>query len=72
MIRSAFVRAAVAAALTLSVAQAFGASDYLLEIKGVAGESDVSGTPQTIEVLSYSWGMSNPSAVGRVARDPAR
>jgi hypothetical protein len=64
MIRSAFVRATVAAALALSAAQAYSASDYLLEIKGVAGESDVSGAPQTIEILSYSWGMSNPSTVG--------
>jgi hypothetical protein len=38
---------------------AHAASDYLLEIEGVAGEA-----PGTIEVNSWSWGASNPTSVG--------
>src|SRR5512141_858295 len=36
---------------------AWAASDYLLEIDGVAGEASAS-----VEVLSWSWGATNPSA----------
>ena len=45
---------------TLTVAPAaLGATDYLLEIDAVTGESSVSG-----EVLSWSLGASNPTSVG--------
>lgn len=57
------VSLAAASALLVS-AVAFGASDYLLEIKGVAGESAASDTSQTIELSSFSWGTSNPTSVG--------
>src|SRR5215467_4457174 len=35
------------------------ASDYLLEIEGIKGESKDSKHPNTIEVESFSWGASN-------------
>ncbi len=42
------------------------ASDFLLEIEGIKGESKDSKHPATIEVLSWSWGVSNAgsAAVG--------
>jgi hypothetical protein len=58
------VRLAVASALALSAATAYAASDYLLEIKGVQGESGASDASQTIELSSWSWGASNPTSVG--------
>ena len=41
-----------------------GASDYLLEIDGIKGESRDAKHPGTIEISSWSWGCSNPSSVG--------
>jgi len=38
------------------------ASDYLLEIDGIKGESKDKAHPDTIEVSSFSWGMSNPGS----------
>jgi type VI secretion system secreted protein Hcp len=35
------------------------ASDYLLEIDGIKGESEDKGHPGTIEVQHFSWGASN-------------
>jgi type VI secretion system secreted protein Hcp len=35
------------------------ASDHLLEIEGIKGESKDSKHPNTIEIESYSWGASN-------------
>lgn len=52
--------AALAAALMSSAA--YAASDYLLELDGVKGESG-DGKGQ-IEISSYSWGASNPTNVG--------
>jgi hypothetical protein len=46
------------AAATSIAAPAFAASDYLLVIDGVDGEAS-----QAIEIQSWSWGASNPSAV---------
>lgn len=57
------VRATVASALLLSAALAVAASDYLLKIDGIEGESGASAQ-QTIEVASWSWGTSNPTSVG--------
>ena len=42
----------------------FGASDYLLEIEGIKGESQDSKHKETIEISSFSWGMSNSGAEG--------
>jgi type VI secretion system secreted protein Hcp len=40
------------------------ASDYLLEIDGIEGESTDDKHPGAIEVESWSWGASNPSSIG--------
>jgi len=37
------------------------ATDYFLEIEGIKGESEDSLHPNTIEVLSFSFGASNPT-----------
>jgi type VI secretion system secreted protein Hcp len=34
------------------------ASDFLLEIEGIKGESHIEGHKEWIDVLAYSWGMS--------------
>lgn len=39
------------------------ASDYLLEIDGIKGESSDAARPATIEISSFSWGMSNSKAI---------
>jgi hypothetical protein len=66
--------AAVAALASLS-APARAASDYLLELEGVAGEAK----PAPIEFASWSLGASNPTSVGssgmsagRRQHDPVR
>lgn len=38
------------------------AGDYLLEIEGIKGESKDSVKKETIEVSSFSWGLSNPGS----------
>lgn len=38
------------------------ASDYLLELDGIKGESSDSKHKDTIEVSSFSWGVSNPGS----------
>ncbi|TCR64329.1 type VI secretion system tube protein Hcp [Bosea sp. BK604] len=38
------------------------ASDYLLEIDGIEGESNDSKHKNTIEIQSFSWGASNPGS----------
>ena len=40
------------------------ASDYLLELDGVKGESKDDGHKETIEIASWSLGASNPTSVG--------
>ncbi len=40
------------------------ASDYLLEIDGIKGESKDEVHKDSIEILSWSWGMSNTSSTG--------
>ena len=40
------------------------ASDYLLELDGIKGESKDRVHPETIEISSFSWGCSNPTSVG--------
>ena len=40
------------------------ASDYLLEIDGIKGESNDSKHPGTIEVDSFSWGETNAGSHG--------
>ena len=57
---------APAVALTLSGAQA--ASDYLLEIDGIKGESSDSKHAGAIEIESFSWGATNAGAIGSGAQ----
>ncbi|HVK07419.1 MAG TPA: type VI secretion system tube protein Hcp, partial [Gemmataceae bacterium] len=40
------------------------ASDYLLELDGVKGESKDDAHKETIEIASWSLGASNPTSVG--------
>ena len=40
------------------------ASDYLLEIEGIKGESKDSKHPNTIEIESFSWGNTNDGSAG--------
>jgi hypothetical protein len=55
---------AVTAGLGLSAGSALAASDFLLEIDGIDGESAAKDHKQTIEISSFSWGASNPTSVG--------
>lgn len=41
------------------------ASDYLLELDGIKGESLDSKHKDCIEIDSFSWGFSNPGSMGR-------
>jgi type VI secretion system secreted protein Hcp len=38
------------------------ASDYLLEIDGIKGEAQDADYPGSIEVSSFSWGVTNPGS----------
>ena len=51
--------AALTAALCLTTPVVRGASDYLLEIDGIKGESKDTAHRGTIEIYSFSWGVSN-------------
>lgn len=52
------------AALLAVGARLLAASDYLLEIEGIKGESKDKEHPGAIEVASWSLGASNPTSVG--------
>lgn len=54
----------VASSLLLASGSASAASDYLLEIPGVAGEAATKGGSNSIEVQSFSWGVTNTSTAG--------
>lgn len=51
-------------ALLLHAFPAWGAVDYLLEIDGIPGESTAEGRLNLIEIQNFSFGASNPAAVG--------
>lgn len=53
--------AALAAASLFTALEARAASDYLLDIKGIEGESVMKGFEKQIEILSWSWGVTNSS-----------
>ena len=55
--------ALVAPVTILTVSNSFGASDYFLKIDGIKGESTVKGHEGTIQIESFSWGMSNSATV---------
>ncbi len=64
------------AALALFVAMAFAAVDYFLKIQGIPGEATARGFENQIEVLSWSWGMSQAAAAqgreGTMPGDPTK
>ncbi|HEX7373694.1 MAG TPA: type VI secretion system tube protein Hcp, partial [Steroidobacteraceae bacterium] len=55
---------AAISSLVLGALPALAASDYLLQLDGVQGESATKGQPAPIEISSWSWGASNPTSVG--------
>lgn len=54
----------VASSLLLAAGSASAASDYLLEIPGVAGEAAAKGGSSSIELQSFSWGATNTPTAG--------
>lgn len=64
MRKSQMARAAVLSGWMLAATPALAASDYLLQLEGVQGESATKGNPAPIEVASWSLGASNPTSVG--------
>lgn len=57
--------ALTAPAVLLSLSGAQAASDYLLEIDGIKGESTDSKHRDAIEIESFSWGATNPGTLGK-------
>lgn len=53
----------LALGMCLCTPLARAASDYLLELDGIKGESKDRAHPETIEISSFSWGCSNPTSV---------
>ena len=53
---------AAVSSLLMAASPAFAASDYLLQLDPVKGESMETAAPQNIEVESFSWGVSNASS----------
>ncbi len=53
----------------LAVSNVHGAFDAFLKIEGpdVKGDSQVDGYEGEIEILSFSWGVSNPNTIGRIS-----
>jgi type VI protein secretion system component Hcp len=60
---SQLVTLAAVCGSVLLAGPALAASDYLLEIDSIKGEAAVNSPPKSIEVSSFSWGMSQSSAV---------
>jgi type VI secretion system secreted protein Hcp len=52
-----------AAVLALTTLLSPAASDYLLELDGIKGESSDDAHRGAIEILSFSWGVSNSTTV---------
>ena len=48
------------------------ALDMFLKLDGIAGESTNKGHKDEIEVLSFSWGVSNSSEIGAQGRRRGR
>lgn len=57
--------ALTAPAVALSLTGAYGASDYLLEIEGIKGESTDSKHADAIELESFSWGATNSGSMAK-------
>ncbi|HEY5185148.1 MAG TPA: type VI secretion system tube protein Hcp [Actinomycetes bacterium] len=54
-----------------AIAGVSGAVDYFLKLDGVAGESTDAKHPGEIQLLSFSWGASNPSRAAAGGRNRA-
>jgi len=52
----------------ITVNDAFGAVDYFWKIKGVEGESEKPGHENEIDVLAWSWGLSQSGSSGAIDR----
>lgn len=52
----------LAASVALASTGAFGASDYLLKIDGIDGESVMKGFEKHIEISSFSWGVAQAAS----------
>jgi type VI secretion system secreted protein Hcp len=55
--------ALVAPVTLLTITHSFGASDYLLEIDGIKGESSDTTHKDSIAIESFSWGATNTTTV---------
>lgn len=64
---SSLVTIAVICSSALFAAQAIAASDYLLEIDGINGESNARSPAGSVEVSSFSWGTSHTTTSPRDA-----
>ena len=53
---------AAVSSLLMAASPAFAASDYLMQLDPVKGEGKDTATPQSIEVESFSWGVSSASS----------
>ena len=67
MRKSLLVTLVAACGSLLLAGPASAASDYLLEIDSIKGEATVNSPPKSIEVSSFSWGMSQSSTAPRDA-----
>ena len=56
--------------LLLCAVPCFAASDYLLKLEGVKGESTDPGHKDWIELASFSWGMSNRTGSAAIYTGP--
>ena len=63
MRKSLSLTLAAACGSLLLAGPASAASDYLLEIDSIKGEAAVNSPPKSIEVSSFSWGMSQASGL---------
>ena len=63
MRKSLSLTLAAACGSLLLAGPASAASDYLLEIDSIKGEAAVKSPPKSIEVSSFSWGMSQASGL---------
>ena len=61
--------ALIAAVLLVLPARAFAASDFVLEISGIDGESIIDGHANDIDVVSFAWGV-GPNEARRPAFCP--
>ena len=64
IMKRSMLLASFLALISWSVPKADAASDFLLELDGIKGESSDTKHPEAIEVQSWSWGVSNSTTTG--------